>query len=378
MKETSLSLRSSYAKQTAVFITVFLTSFAFQMHHWVHVGMVDGRLWWTAVSDTAQEGVFRAERKYAADTLLMDPVFVYPGTTIILPAALAESMKVSAQTAVCGAFSAIIAVFATLAAIVMMRVRQWWPLWTMTAVILTFSPYYQGSTPASAVAISMVALFALLFWNLTERTHEGRERPHLFIVLGLVGGCLLATRFDTGVLVLASACIALFWEFGRRSLIVPLTAIATFLILDPFLWFSPSVYMHTVYLNFVRQSQFMLPAFIQPFDQFIFRMPIACFSFCLYVLALVFARRLLPFPSVVVAWLVGTTLLVCAVVLPSPLRQLWYLYPFAIVWEILLPTIIFKLIEQFPTAKTHPRVAVSFACLSMAIMVATYVWPSFI
>ena len=363
-------------RQLALFTVVFTLALLVQISRWFPAGVTDEILWSTAAVETAREGPWRPQHDYGTTTLEIDPAFIYPGTTIILPASALDYAGVEPKKAIRASFALVMAFFIALASSVLAWLRPRALHWVPGTVLLILGPFYQVATVGSAAAVPLAALIALSYLAVEERARQGDVPISMLAFTGAAGGLAAATRLDAAAFVFGSAFVALCFSVRWRAALAALAALATFLILDPYLWPAPLQYMSSMHASMLRQETFALqPSALVWAEEFVLPVPLAALSFLLYACAL-FAPRLLPVPRRFAVWLVASTLLMCAVLLLASSRRLWYFYPFFALWEIFLPLIVVGLLEAMPQGKTRPGAVRLLALLSMGALIAVYAWPA--
>jgi len=207
-------------------------------------------------------------------------------------------------------------------------------------------PSYNGARKIANL-VPLLALLALSFLFILERAKTGTISLRSLALCGSIGGIACATRLDVSSLVFFSGLVLLSLSLRLRAFWSALFAMLTFVVLDPFLWRSPASYLGNIYAQ-VRSLESVPVAHMSAvswFHSLLLVSPPAFLSVALWLPTLIFYPTALPVPLSFVVWLIAVTTVMVSVFLLAPFAQVWYLYPFLALWEIMLPLLVLALIE---------------------------------
>ena len=332
-----------------LFCAVFAVALGVQLSYWLPNAPWDEGLWITAISETVQEGIMRPAHEYGTTTVMSDAAFLYPSTTIIVPASALSWMGFSASISLRITYTLFMALIIALAVSVFRHVYPREALWMPVAILLVLGPFYQSATIPTAAMIPFITLIVLAFLMLQKRAATRQMPLTPLIFVGVLGGVSLATRLDVSVLIFGSGLVLLWFSLRSRVLVVALSAALMFVLLNPFLWFSVHDYFSTMHAIFGKTETFAVRGgMVALIQSLVLPFPLATLSFLLWFLTYLTSPRTLPVPPRFALWLFSITGLMAIVLLFASSPRLWYFHPFFALWEVLLPLIVVALVEAHP------------------------------
>jgi hypothetical protein len=194
-------------------------------------------------------------------------------------------------------------------------------------------------------------LFALLILLACER------KVYSLLVLaglGFCGGVMLATRLDMSAVYVGAATLFLAVKKRAALCMLPLVALASFLVLDPLFLSAPVarvshivevIMLHAQYLGGTNAFQAMTYA--------------SLFGIVSLVLAaaLLPAGRLQSLPRDFAIFLLALTVLVIGALCVAKHHPAWLFYTPLLVWELLLPLVVMDGIRALPDKSTLRAIA---------------------
>ena len=361
------------ARDIGIFVSCFLLSFVVQSWMAFSSGIPDEGIWGREIENTANHFLRPQDTSLGgANSAIIDPAFLYPGTTLIVPAAVLVRAGVGADVAFKLTLAFVISLFSAAAVALSARIRPKSVWWVLVGILLIFNPYYTIASPASAAVIPILAFFALVLLAFCEHPlGEGRSTRFL-IAIGILGGIASATRLDVSALVFGGGLVLLSLSLGWRVIIPALVIPLTFMVLDPFSWASPLGYAGSLYesMHTLQTNPFQHMGTLELASVTLGRAPIAPLSFLLWLFVISFRPHLSPAPSALVWWLILLTATMLAIFFASPFRQIWYLYPFFVLWEMLFPLLVLVCIDALQTQKGYLSIRRSWAIASVVVLLS--------
>ena len=349
-------------KTLLLFVGVLVVALAVQAMLWLSFPVADQNYW---AADAA---------KVAAGHPLgpSDITYPHPGTTIIYPTAALIRAGLGGKVALRLVMAVLIALCATLAALLAYRLYpgSWW--WLAVALILIPDMRFLHGTPPSSAAAALTVLYFLLVWYAARAGTQ--LRPLIFV--GACAGVLLATRIDTGLFVLCTALPFLLLTARWRVFVPPAVAALTFFICNPYMWAAPLAYLQSIPAIIASNEALVGIHILVPF---LSTFPFAIGSLILSAVAMFLLYRTsadtrMPLP--VYLWFLGATLLYTALLAPLQYHPVRYFLPFYMVWDILLPYWLYTLAARYGSRVPYltPRqieIAV-IVCIALLIPLRLY------
>lgn len=348
-----------------IFVGVFCVGLVMQLSLWFSYNYTDADLWATA-SQTLSTHVLPS---------LDGPIPPHPGTSIILPAAGLIELGIQPYAALQITIAILMALGIASIACLCYSLRPKSPWWLGAVIVLLPNWLYLVLTPPSAVASILATLLVLLALRVRE---EKQLHATTVLQLGICGGILLATRLDTGVMFLTTSLAYLFFYKGSRMFAAAPIALATFAILNPYLWFEPLAYV----ANFFHQVRFNLSV----------ENGLGIQNHMLYLPALSFAISLFiatckpsysSVPRDFLLWIMGTSVALWGVLLIPSYHPSRYFFPIIAIWETVLPILLFDCIERsefarkkilsFPAVYTIAGVLFLYRAVAIVVFVFLYI-----
>lgn len=209
----------------AALILATAALFTFELAFWTSHPYADDILWSRAAIDFAK----------SIPPTAHDEMSVHPGTTILVPAGLMIRTGVSPDRALDATLALLTSLGVLGVSFLCWKLRPHTHWWLATGLLLSFNVLYFSLTAPSVIAMFLViALFLLLL-----HMHENEKVTTSSIaVLALIAGLLLATRLDTGILVLSMSAVYLLFTSPRLLFAAPF-ALLLLVAFDPYLWSEP-------------------------------------------------------------------------------------------------------------------------------------------
>lgn len=319
------------------FCVAFLVALLAQSVLWWSVDFVDESFWLEKIEYLGED---------IADGLLVFGAgrhAAHPGTPVLLPAAVVSKIGMSAADGLRITVTLINAV--VIAAIVTMirQLRPENPWWLGAAGVMLFNPVYQNVNPLDVIVSSLTVLvFLTLWWCL--------EKHRAAFLLAILLGIMIATRLHVALLLAVPVLGALVYKGSfRRATLVGLGALVTTLVLVPFMWLSPVVFMQAAVVSqfayFTDQTVYLAETSELSSWKFMTSSPLAVFSLLLAMIGLAW-EKCSPLPRFFAITLLVGTIVVLGVFGLSNLQSYRYVFPVIMVWEVLLPLFILHVMRQ--------------------------------
>lgn len=284
------------------------------------------------------------------------PIAPHPGTTITVPAALSQIISPGNVAAFNVAMAVLMSL--TITAIITiahtMRPQSVW--WLGIAALFVPHGLYLDMTPPSALAAVLTALFVLLV--LRARMYA-LDKNSLALV-GACGGVLLATRIDTGIVMLAASTLYFFPAARARIVYLLGFALLFFVAFDPYMWLDPfgqlAAFFFQVHSNVTTENG-VSDAYGG-----------ATLAYVSFILAGIFVARkknALEIPKSFLMWLMILSATFSIAIMLQQYHPLRYFFPFIMCFEMLLPLFVFSFIEE-----AFPRNARlwEYACIGLFVV----------
>jgi hypothetical protein len=321
---------SQRLKLIVLCLFVFICAFSVQCFIWIHIhpDYLDENYW-----------VHSVEKIYAGQKLTpKDLTFGYPASPFLYVGEALMYTKFEPATALRISLALFLALSITGIAclLFMLRPHTWW--WIISPLILTIHYLYHQATPPSA----LLSLFSVLLILLVLLTEEKRDHIHLrqigIILLGIVMGISLSTRFDISVII--GLCILPYlWILIKKRIWLPITlSLITFGLLNPNIVLSPIYYFSAV-LEKIHTHISSVPNLGSWSYSLIVLTP-SLISFMWLMCLLLFKKELLPFSKRYTSWILSMTIVIGILLLVSPYHPLWYFYPLLFIWETCIPLLV--------------------------------------
>lgn len=287
-------------------------------------------------------------------------VYGYPATTILLPAALLTNLGLEGFVALRITLAAGIAFICGGIAVLLYRVRLYPAWWGLASVPLLLTPRFISSTPPSALFAAFAAFFVFLVLEMRLREFSWKR----YALMGLIGGLMLATRLETGVLFLGAAVLYVLWHTRTYvpAALVSGIALMAFLALDPYLWTAPVTHI-TAIVGKIAEHALRPPPTHDPFFLLTFY-PLGIWA--LGLTAVLMFRVRLGLPRDFLVWLVATSACLIALLLSSHHHPEWFFFPVFLIWDILFPLLALKGFE-------YTRTRYEFSSLQLRLIAGIFV-----
>lgn len=352
----------------AIFVMTFIVSYMLQVAVFAGVdGMVDAQMW----ADQAHYFSEDDERQfnYLAG-------YAYPGGTVIEATLLVQKLTgASFLESLYGAIFSLVALVIALSACVADRLRAHRLVWLGVVGILAPNWMFMLASPPTALAAVLLVLVMLLSL-LVLRSEHGAVR----IGWGVVLGALVATRADIGGLAAVMFFPLLYMHLGwRRSALAALTALVTFVVLDPYMWFMPLQHLLDIVFKCAYHYAVYSPSPLG-FQSVLALSFLAVVAMVIATIELVVGKVSLVVPHrVLVAMCIGTVV-ATGLILTSHLQSIRYFIPLIFMWEALLPLLLLPFVEQMEFSFIKGKAAllrartIASGMLILVLSLATGFW----
>ncbi len=351
MRHTVFMLRV----QVAIFTIVFVIAGLLQWHIWDGRWSVDDSLWKEAAESHATFSPIGPEHG----------IYGYPAMTILVPAGalIREGVPPMEALSLVMRFSIAVAIALTAVAAYAARLRTLW--WAFVAFMLAVFPFYIAATAPVALSIPLVCLFLIL-------TLTAYERPHArnYLLLGLCGGILLATRFEIAAILLGSAILLLRFSSGRSlAFFIPVIAsFITFTALDPVFLANPWMHLTGIAGKIFEHAEGQIRndgAFLDIF----LRAPYAGLAAFALGVALLALRKLRTLPARFILWYALASTIMLTALSFSVYHPVWILFPIIVPWTMFLP---FFAYDAYRSLRLPHYVSPEFIAVVCAIIFGAY------
>jgi len=331
----------------ALFLATFLVSFLVQISYFQTIYFGDNLKWVERVENLSHD-IF--ERPIHIDFKNNQDQFRYgghPGTTILLPAAIAYRFGADPQTALTTAivFLTAIATASIVTTCYFLRPSSQW--WLAAGFIITIHPLYFYSTPANAVIAPLITLLSLLTYLVFTTRHQNKPLPQLAFAATL--GACLATRIPITIFIGAPLLTFIYPYLPRRRFLTILGgSLITAYLLIPFLWLMPLEFLKIVVLRTSSHLVFTgAPGFSLTPGLFLMYAPLTVISFIMIGLLLIVPRYKPPLDIKYLLVLILITGFTTAIFVAAKFHSLRYFFPVIFIWDILLPLFLLHLSSSF-------------------------------
>ena len=336
-------------KSTSIlFLAALLVAFLIQVNYYQAVSLGDNDKWVQRVqnlSDDILRAPIHIDFKDSDDNYRYG---AHPGTSILLPAAIAYRLGIDPQKSLTNTIALLNAILIAAVTLTCYKLRPK-SLWYITAgVILSIHPLYFYGTPANVVIAPTIVLLSLLALSIYENRNKSTLNPYI-ISFALIVGFGLATRLPITVFIAAplTSFVSAYIKI-KKTLLIGLIAGLTGFALNPFLWLIPSEFISILILRTSSHITFTgTPGLAYTPSHFIFYSPIAS-------IAIIFISVLLLLPSykppISLPFMLTILLItgaVAAVFTGSSYKTLRYFYPVIFIWDILFPLFLLHATKHF-------------------------------
>lgn len=339
-----ISKLRSINKAHLIFFTVFFSSVAAHGLLWSTSNIYDLKAWSKGVEQIACG-------QYPS---VGDWLFGYPGTLFLLPASWLLKFHFNSEQATIITMTWTISLFIAWIAVLCYKLRKDTLCWGYTSIILIASPCYVRSTLPSA----HIAILGCLLVIMTLYIYENREKPLLkdFLMLGIIGGLLLTSRFDFGIVYFFCAIILLSWVHIFYSFAATLTALIFTYIGTPFLWEHPFGYLYDIITKITNHVLSITRARTYTIENYTNILIIYGSLSLLIGIYLLFQKKSnQSIPKVFLAWLISFTTILLIFLLKSDHHPPWFIFPIAVSWESVLPILIYTLRDENKLKPKHSQ-----------------------
>ena len=320
-----------FSRGILIAIGVFIISLTVQMFAWANYSYIDEVDWVPATTEFANGHFFGEEQL----------IYGYPATTLLITATAFIHLGVNPTLALRYSLAFLLALITSLLALTAYRIRPQSLWWLALAVLFTTHHFYGAATPPSVLIGPLAVLYLLFSIELFERPGSKLAA----IMLGATLGCMTATRFDiSSALGLGALIFMTFNGRIRECGLIALTALGTFVLLDPYMFVMPYQHIMSFYDKLHLASALSSPPIVREASVFSFLLTVVAF---LIVPLMTFTKRISPVVSSrIIFWLLCLTFGIGTLLLISPYHPLWYFFPLAAMWEALFALYMLDFIEN--------------------------------
>lgn len=341
----------------AIFALVFSYCAWINFGFWTNNWSLDEKIWFEAGAS------FGGGEFISMDHL----IYGYPATTLLLPAGILMRFGLTEGDALRTVMLFLTCAGIALAAVAAYRFRPKTFWWLYVAFGLAIEFLYRESTPPIGIITPLSVLFSILVFMAYER-----KTLLSFLAVGAVGGLLLATRFDAGLLFFGSALVFLRLSVGtpRQTLAALAAGLGTFAAINPFLWRDGYLHLVGLFDKIFFHAEFY--GIIDPEEAFMRAFYVSLFAFVSLLLAiyLLAAKRLASLPRGPVAWAVAIASLMLLMLLFSHHHPAWLFFPVLTTLELLLPFLAYDALRAGgDTGARYASAAVLMSALAGAYVV---------
>lgn len=344
---------------SCIFIGVLVAGFFIQSLVWTVTRPVDQAWWVRQIKNFSQIVPGKPNQP--------DTATIYPGTTIIGVAKVAQALGVDSEIF---SLQLSISFWTALAAAISAAAcralgRSWW--WLAVAGILLLNHIYILATPATTVVTGLLTAAFLLIWNVHQPGKSASQK--LILASALTIGLAGATRADITAILMLPLLIFQYRSIGiRKTITILVLAAVVFIAADPFFWESP---MGQIRDLVIKTQDFYFPSATS--GNAITSTQIIEHGFLAFLglgigLVILIARRAQTM-HVRYAWLwatIGMTACALGILLTSESQALRYYAPLIVIWETLLAYFMARGLEQkLPRAGFWA--AVFLICIQVAL-----------
>jgi hypothetical protein len=238
------------------------------------------------------------------------------------------------------------------------RLRPLSMWWLTTAIILLCSDLYYIATPASSVMTVWVPFMLLSVIYIAENLQE--DTTKITLLLGVVSGYAIATRFDISIALSMSILIFLMYLQRKIPWVYIAACAVSLLVCDPFLWSGPIQHLAIcIYKSLVVQNIGAAPhqawsARLANAPVILESAPPAILSFVGAIILLRF-RGMMPFSLRNMIWVLVTTLIISVALFSLYFHPQWYFFPLYMFWEVVLPLSIWTFFDAQTRLASYAR-----------------------
>lgn len=334
----------------ALFIAMFIISFAVQWFTWNRLSPFDA-LEWQGAAQTLSTGQLIPTTHF---------VYGYPATTIIGLSSGLIALGTEAERALrisIGFWYSFFAAVSVVLAYLLRPKTAWWAL--AGCAFLMQSVVYYATPPSSALGPMLTAFALFVLWALENKRHSLLS----LALIGITGGIATLTRIDLGGLVTGTGILAL--SFATRSfrvfLLTSLIALLTFCALNPFMWHDAFGHLTATLEKIGSHAE--LEGSLKP-DGVLHAIVSASFvGFFTFLFALTAPLHRIPLSvkKSFLVWACAITALLLIALTFSAHRPVWIFYPALFMWEIFLPLFAISAIPRLSNIlKMNPAVLSAF------------------
>lgn len=273
-----------------------------------------------------------------------DNAYGHPGTTIVMgTASLHGLLKLPFLDALYSfmALSSMVLVILSMGLSYKLWQNKYWAV--ALGFILIGQKSYEYATPPSIIGSLLAVNLALMTLLIIQ---DGRKPNWTW---GLLAGLLIATRFDIGTALAGAFLFVVFLRVRWKATLKLLTiSISVFILADNFMWTMPIQHLKDlVYKIVYHYSEYPAVFKVAWLELAKFYFP-ALVSIAIGIVFVTLRKRFVPpFPVYFIVALLGLTFGLGTVFLTAKYQSIRYFLPLNLIWQMILPVLVFSFISQF-------------------------------
>lgn len=353
-----------------IFIGTFLFACILQGILWHNVQIIDKEVW----SDQASYVATNDAREYDTNT-----AYGHPGGPIIEGEILLHNMFNISYAQSLTVFLALFdGLIIAICCMVCFALSKSIVVAVIDLIVLSANRLYFFATPPSAVVTPLVALIVLI----TLYIHVMKQKPWwIYFLWGIVSGMAIATRVDIGGIIVFTCALSLLFAIEwRKLLVVAVGTCISFALFDPFMWWMPVRHIMDMIRNiFFQYNAFPMVTHIG-FSTALNISLLALLGVFLTSIFIFCKKEFRVLPNTLSIPLLVMTFGLYFVFLTAHYQAVRYFMPVILIWEVLVPFLIFNVIKKMPISidmsserKAMVRTAATY--LIAAILICYEVMP---
>ena len=325
------------------YLLLFAGGLIFQGVLWSLIPLVDAGLWHDRI--ITLHGEIRSGALNA-----VNPIYSgHPGMPVVSLGALLYGAGLSPYMSLNIAVAILIAgagaVSAWLATLFVPGSWRWLPV----LAAAWGHPLYADSSPTNAVMAGLALVIVLSALRLCTHTPSDNR---LLLAAGAAAGLALVTRTPAACIIILPLAVMVGLHLrARRVLVAAMAAGITAFVFDPLLWRDPAAHMHYIVFRSSLNYTAAVPDHQLTYVNFLYDAPFSLLAVALAVFIMTRAKaRSFSLPSLFLPSLLAMSALYVSVFLGVRSQSIRHFLPLILVWDALLPLLIFTLIDRLPRA----------------------------
>ncbi len=333
------------------FICVFIVGFAVQQAMRFLFNTYDATMW------ANELGLFIARDPKQFD---FNGAYGNPGTPVLELGTLFHALfGVTYYNAVLLSVSMLIALAVAACSIVCLVLKPDSLWWLVTTCTLLLNRMYLAATPPTAIVMPLIALIILMsWWYINQQKVLGTS---YFVGWGAVTGIACACRYEIALLVSVPFSLLIAHRHGWKTMYpMIIGALFAFFVADPYLWTMPGRHLSDLVRRLtINYSQYPnIPLFADDFIN-VSWISLICAAWCLVLLRRRSLPRILPEASIILLLVISLALFI--IVLFANWKSTRYLFPLAVVWEVILSLLVLEAVTNRTRVLGKGSLAISYS-----------------